>query len=71
MQCIKSATNFKDFNTQRNFRNISKQNIKAQRNFRNCGNCAFASNCALPNYANPRACMTVSDVFLMTLNTAL
>ena len=38
---FESAANFKDFSPQRNFRNVSKQKIKAQRNFRNCGSCAL------------------------------
>ena len=42
----RNATNSKDFDLQRNFCNVSKQKIKAQSNFRNCGSCA--SKCALP-----------------------
>ena len=40
--CNQSAKNFKDFSLQRNFHNVSKQKIKVQRNFCNCGGCALS-----------------------------
>ena len=41
---FESATNFEGFFPQRNFRNVSKQKIKAQRNLRNCGGCALPTS---------------------------